>query len=47
VLLLRRGATGLPGHAPRMHYDVDYRSRLWYGQTVQIELAVARVGELR
>jgi acyl-CoA thioester hydrolase len=45
VLLLRRGATALLGHAPRVHYDVDYRSRLWYGQIVQIELAVARVGE--
>jgi acyl-CoA thioester hydrolase len=45
VLLLRRGATALFGRTPRVHYDVDYRSRLWYGQIVRIELAVARVGE--
>ena len=45
MLLLRRSATGLLGHAPRVHYVVDNRSRLWYRQAIQIELAVARVGE--
>jgi|SRR5882724_10373580 len=45
VLLERRGATELYGRAPRVHYEVDYRNRLYYGQIVQIELTVARVGE--
>lgn len=45
VLLQRRGMSRLFGRIPRVHYEVDYRSRLWFGQPVQIELAVARVGE--
>jgi len=28
-----------------VHYEVDYRSRLWHGRQVQIELAIVRVGE--
>jgi acyl-CoA thioester hydrolase len=45
VLLERRGVADLFGRIPRVHYEVDYRSRLWFGQAVQVELAVARVGE--
>jgi acyl-CoA thioester hydrolase len=45
VLLQRRGVTDLFGRIPRVHYEVDYRSRLWFGQEVQVELTVAQVGE--
>src|SRR5882757_5295352 len=45
VLLERRSATELYGRAPRVHYEVDYHNRLYYGQIVQIELTVARVGK--
>jgi acyl-CoA thioester hydrolase len=45
VLLQRRGVADLFGRIPRVHYEVDYLSRLWFGQAVQVELAVARVGE--
>jgi acyl-CoA thioester hydrolase len=44
VLLHRRDATALYGRIPRVHYEVDYRQRLYYGQVVEIELAVDRVG---
>jgi acyl-CoA thioester hydrolase len=43
-LLRRCGVGDLFGRIPRVHYEVDYRSRLWFGQQVQIELAVARLG---
>jgi acyl-CoA thioesterase FadM len=45
VLLDRLGVGHLFGRIPRVHYEVDYRSRLWHGQQVQIELAIVRVGE--
>lgn len=45
VLLARLGATDLYGNSPRVHYDVDYRNRVYYGQIVQIEIIVERVGE--
>ncbi|MDR7303564.1 acyl-CoA thioesterase [Haloactinomyces albus] len=32
------------GHTPRVRYQVDYRSRLWFGDRVEVELAVAQVG---
>lgn len=44
-LLRRRGVADLFGRIPRVHYEVDYRARLWHGQDVRVELAVARVGE--
>jgi acyl-CoA thioester hydrolase len=44
VLLHRRDATALYGRIPRVHYEVDYRNRVFYGQVVEIELAVERVG---
>ena len=40
----RRDATALYGRIPRVHYEVDYRQRLYYGQVVETELAVDRVG---
>jgi acyl-CoA thioesterase FadM len=45
VLLARLGATDLYGNSPRVHYDVDYRNRVYFGQIVWIELRVERAGE--
>jgi acyl-CoA thioester hydrolase len=45
VLLHRRDATALYGRIPRVHYEADYRNRVFYGQVIEIELAVERVGE--
>jgi YbgC/YbaW family acyl-CoA thioester hydrolase len=44
-LLRRRGVADLFGRIPRVHYEVDYRARLLFGQPIQVELAVAAVGE--
>jgi acyl-CoA thioester hydrolase len=44
-LLRRLGVADLFGRIPRVHYEVDYRARLWFGQDIQVELAVAAVGE--
>lgn len=44
-LLLSLGQAGLFGRIPRVHYDVDYRSRLWFGQQVDIEIGIVKVGE--
>jgi acyl-CoA thioester hydrolase len=44
-LLRRHGQDGLFGRTPRVRYEVDYSERLWFGQTVEIELAIARLGE--
>jgi acyl-CoA thioester hydrolase len=45
VLLDRLGVGQLFGRIPRVHYEVDYRGRLWHGQTGRVELAITRVGE--
>jgi acyl-CoA thioester hydrolase len=44
-LLRGLGIADLFGRTPRVHYEADYRARLWFGQPLEIELAVARVGE--
>jgi acyl-CoA thioester hydrolase len=44
-LLRRLGVADLFGRIPRVHYEVDYRARLWFGQELQVELAVVAVGE--
>jgi acyl-CoA thioesterase FadM len=44
VLLERLGQTPLFGRTPRVRYEVDYRARLWFGDLVRIELAVAEIG---
>jgi len=44
-LLRGLGVADLFGRIPRVHYEVDYRARLWFGQDIQVELAVAAVGE--
>jgi len=43
-LLTRRGLADLFGRIPRVRYEVDYRSRLWFGQEVRVELTVGKVG---
>lgn len=32
------------GVVPRVHYEVDYRARLYFGQLIRITIAVAEVG---
>jgi acyl-CoA thioesterase FadM len=44
-LLRQHGQDGLFGRTPRVRYEVDYTARLWFGEAVEIELAIARVGE--
>lgn len=44
VLLRRLGLSHLFGSTPRVHYEADYRARLWFGETVRIELRVIKVG---
>lgn len=29
---------------PRVHFEADYRARLWFGETVRTELKVTKVG---
>ncbi|MFE2141323.1 acyl-CoA thioesterase [Streptomyces sp. NPDC059456] len=44
VLLRRLGLAHLFGSTPRVHFEADYRARLWFGEAVRIELNVAKVG---
>ncbi|MFI6472744.1 acyl-CoA thioesterase [Streptomyces sp. NPDC050516] len=44
VLLRRLGLAHLFGSTPRVHFEADYRARLWFGDLVRIELRVDRVG---
>lgn len=44
-LLRHLGQEQLFGRTPRVRYEVDYRERLWFDQTVEIELAIAHLGE--
>ncbi|MEV0989155.1 acyl-CoA thioesterase [Streptomyces sp. NPDC049949] len=44
VLLRRLGLAHLFGSTPRVHFEADYRARLWFGEAVRIELSVAKVG---
>ncbi|MFB7615897.1 acyl-CoA thioesterase [Kitasatospora sp. NPDC056181] len=44
VLLRRLGLAGLFGRIPRVHFEADYRERLWFGDEVRTELRVLRVG---
>jgi acyl-CoA thioester hydrolase len=43
-----RRAIGLPrdltGGIPRVHVEVDYRDRVWFGEEVQITMGVVAVG---
>ncbi|WP_330301822.1 MULTISPECIES: acyl-CoA thioesterase [unclassified Streptomyces] len=44
VLLSRLGLAHLFGSTPRVHFEADYRARLWFGQLVRTELSVTKVG---
>jgi acyl-CoA thioester hydrolase len=44
-LLTSLGQSALFGRIPRVHYEVDYRARLWFGQDIDIEIGILRVGE--
>lgn len=44
VLLRRLGLAQLFGSTPRVHFEADYRARLWFGQLVRTELSVTKVG---
>ncbi|MDI2129934.1 acyl-CoA thioesterase [Yinghuangia seranimata] len=44
VLLRRLGFASLFGAIPRVHFEADYLQRLWFGETVRIEMRVAKVG---
>ncbi|MFJ7266919.1 acyl-CoA thioesterase [Streptomyces sp. NPDC099050] len=44
VLLRRLGLSHLFGSTPRVHFEADYRARLWFGETVRTELKVTKVG---
>ncbi|MGW7124885.1 acyl-CoA thioesterase [Streptomyces sp. NPDC054901] len=44
VLLRRLGLSHLFGSTPRVHFEADYRARLWFGDAVRTELKVTRVG---
>lgn len=43
-LMREHGVEGYFGAAPRVHHDVDYSARLWFGQAVTCEVVVERVG---
>jgi acyl-CoA thioester hydrolase len=43
-LLRRHGLDGLFGRTPRVRYEVNYRAKLTFGQTVRILLRVADIG---
>lgn len=43
-LLRQQGVSHLWGRIPRVHYEVDYRDRLWFGQDIEVEMSVGRVG---
>ncbi|MEV8311139.1 thioesterase family protein [Streptomyces flavidovirens] len=44
VLLRRLGLAHLFGSTPRVHFEADYRARLWFGEAVRTELLVTKVG---
>lgn len=44
VLYERLGLTPLFGRIPRVRYEVDYAARLWFGDVVDVTLAVAELG---
>jgi acyl-CoA thioesterase FadM len=44
VLLRRLGLAELFGSIPRVHFEADYRERLWFGDTVRVEFRVEKVG---
>ncbi|WP_266753269.1 thioesterase family protein [Streptomyces sp. NBC_01221] len=43
-LLRRHGLDRLFGRTPRVRHEVNYRARLWFGETVTTRLRVVRLG---
>lgn len=43
-LLRQRGLAWLFGRAPRVRHEVNYRARLWFGETVHTRMRVERLG---
>ncbi len=44
ALLRSLGLDHLFGSTPRVHFEADFRARLWFGEKVRTELRVARIG---
>jgi acyl-CoA thioester hydrolase len=44
VLMRERGLAGYFGTAPRVRHEVDYESRLWFGQEVWATVVLERIG---
>ena len=44
TLMRERGVTGYFGAAPRVRYEVDFASPLWFGQEITTTLVVERMG---
>jgi acyl-CoA thioester hydrolase len=43
-LMRERGVTGYFGASPRVRYEVEFPSPLWFGQEVTVTLALERIG---
>jgi acyl-CoA thioester hydrolase len=44
TLIRERGITGYFGAAPRVRYEVDFASPLWFGQEVTTTVVLQRIG---
>ncbi|WP_044487852.1 acyl-CoA thioesterase [Mycobacterium colombiense] len=44
-LMRRHGLEWLFGRTPRVHHEVNYRRRLWFGELVRTTLRVRRIGQ--
>jgi acyl-CoA thioester hydrolase len=43
-LMRRHGLDHLFSHSPRVHYEADFHSRLWFGERIAVSLRVTRLG---
>lgn len=43
-LLRQHGLSWLFGRTPRVRHEVNYRARLWFGETVRTRLWITRLG---
>jgi acyl-CoA thioester hydrolase len=43
-LLRGHGLAWLFGRTPRVRHEINYRNRLWFGETVRVRLRVQRLG---
>lgn len=44
ALLREHGLAWLFGETPRVRHEINYRNRLWFGETVRVTLRVSRLG---